>query len=49
MDVIIAIVSLIGKYASGYDFPTLYFYIYLSYSIMKDIETMLKKKLPDGI
>ena len=44
MDVIIVIVSLIGSIASGYDFPTLYFYISLSNSLWKSVKRYAKDK-----
>lgn len=44
MDVIIVIVSLIGHIASGYDFPTLYFYISLSTTLWKVVKRYTKDK-----
>ena len=48
MDVIIVIVSLIGWKVSGYDFPTLHFYISLAITLYKAYRTILKIKLPFG-
>lgn len=38
MNVIIVIVSFIGWKASGIDFPTLYFYVDLSFTIWKVVK-----------
>ena len=44
MEVIILIVSLIGWKVSGYDFADLYFYIELSFTLMKAIRRYLNDK-----
>ena len=44
MDVIIIIVSLIGSMVSGFDFPTLYFYISLSNALWKVVKRYTKDK-----
>lgn len=44
MEVIILIVLLIGWKVSGYDFADLYFYIELSFTLMKAIRRYLNDK-----
>ena len=44
MEVIMAFVSILGNIMSGYDFPTLYFYISLSNVIYKTFKHYAKDK-----
>lgn len=44
MDVIIVFVSILGSIMSGYDFPTLYFYISLSNALWKAVKRYTKDK-----
>lgn len=44
MEVIIVFVSILGSIMSGYDFPTLYFYISLSNVIYKILKHYTKGK-----
>lgn len=49
MDVIIFIVAIVGSRFSGYDFPTLYFYISIPYVLHRCIRrTIRMMKLPSG-
>lgn len=47
MDVIIFIVAIVGSRLGGYDFPALYFYISLPYSLHRCIRSTIRMmKLP---
>lgn len=44
MQTIIVLVSFIGWKASGFDFPTLYFYIDLSFALLKVVKHLTNDK-----